>query len=327
MTSDGYEYVLHERRQCSVDSSTYSAWSEAVHLAAAHVEAELQTTREVSGKLESINSNRLQLKFARSIDVLSPALRPVVEMLEAQVVAAAGLQEELVLQDCYALFTPADEENEEARAPQRWHLDSVKKFPVAALCLKGGRWTEFADGPYSDFGDCSSLDLEQWSAPWRSLAVPTWESESVEEWEHWSRHLHAARLVTGDDECDWDRLPAAPRPPRSGTGDASIFWSNKLHRGPGTEVGEERLVLFCSWMPVGERRKPASGSSASRSAQSETDYSFYDGHLEPKLRLSERAGRNMKRAAEAALERPGRSRRARAPPGGCAACDGKHRPP
>ena len=76
-------------------------------------------------------------------------------------------------------------------------------------------------------------------------------------------------------------------------------------------MGEERLVLFCSWMPVGagggpgpeapQRADGRRGSSAA-SAQSETDYSFYDGHLEPKLRLSKRATRSIKRAAEAGAE-------------------------
>ena len=45
-------------------------------------------------------------------------------------------------------------------------------------------------------------------------------------------------------------------------------------------MGEERLVLFCSWRPV---------AAGGVKQQSETDYSFYDTHLEPKLRLSERA--------------------------------------
>ena len=231
LQTDGYEYF-----------PAHARWSTAVRGAAKHVEAELVKTREASGKLEAINSSRLQLKFPRTIDALPPALRALVELLEAQVVASAGLDEALVLQDCYALFTPADEESEEARAPQRWHLDAIKKFPVAALCLNGGRWTEFADGPYSDFSaGVPEPTLERWSAPWRSMSVATWESESAEEWEHWSRHLHAARLVTADEECDWDLLPVAPTPPRSHVGDASIFWSNKV--GPRSRSPPRRLLL------------------------------------------------------------------------------------
>jgi hypothetical protein len=96
--------------------------------------------------------------------------------------------------------------------------------------------------------------------------------------------------VTGDEECDWSKLEIAPAP-EGAAGDAAVFWSNKVHRGPGTSVGEERLVLFCSRLPTlsqSERR-------ATPKASSETDYSFYDTHLEPKLRLSERAGRSLKR--------------------------------
>ena len=55
-----------------------------------------------------------------------------------------------------------------------------------------------------------------------------------------------------------------------------------MHRGPGTDAGEERLVLFCAWQPADSRKR-------SKETESETDYSFYDTHLEPKLKLSERA--------------------------------------
>jgi len=67
-----------------------------------------------------------------------------------------------------------------------------------------------------------------------------------------------------------------------------------------------RLVLFCSWLPVAQlpaaqrqegRRSDKRGASefAAATQQSETDYSFYDTHLEPKLRLSERARRSLSR--------------------------------
>ena len=198
-----------------------------------------------------------------------------------------------MLQDCYALFTPADEVDEEARAPQRWHLDAIKRFPVAALLLRGARATEFAAGSYSDFTEgVSAQTLSEWTASLKQINAKTWEAESVEEWEHFGQHLHAASLVTGvdpetgDAECDWSKLEIAPTPEWS-AGSSSIFWSNKVHRGPGTDAGEERLVLFCSWLPV-----DAKGRSKK---ESDTDYSFYDGHLEPKLRLSRRAVRGTKR--------------------------------
>lgn len=311
------------------------AWSSAVKDAARYVDSKLLSSGQ---GLECINSGRLQFKFARALRALAPPLRRVVETLERHVAAACGIDVSgLVIQDCYALLTPASETSAEARAPQRWHLDAVKKFPVSALLLRGARWTEFAEGPYSDFSaGVGEATLERWCAPWKDLRAPTWESESAEEWEHWTAHLHAAKLVTStgaeEPECDWERLPVAPFPTADGgaplassAGDCSLFWSNKVHRGPGTDEGEERLVLFCSWMPVAERRTAsgatsekkreratrgesasagaASSSAASASAsatasakaQSETDYSFYDTHLEPKLILSQRARRSLKR--------------------------------
>ena len=60
-------------------------------------------------------------------------------------------------------------------------------------------------------------------------------------------------------------------------GFAATFWSNKVHRGPATALGEERLILFCTWLPPG---------MAQTMMESETDYSYKAAHLEPKLRLS-----------------------------------------
>ena len=90
----------------------------------------------------------------------------------------------------------------------------------------------------------------------------------------------------GVPECDWAKLAVADGPAGE-PGDVAVFWSNKVHRGPGTEPGEERLVLFCAWQLVGRR--------AGNNRESETDYNFYDTHLEPKLRLSQRAARGIKR--------------------------------
>ena len=261
-------------------------WHQCIHDASSYVMRELEESQESKVTLETINSGRLQFKFPRSLGALPPALRRVVEVLQARVLASCG--EGLQLQDCYALYTPADEIGEEAREPQNWHLDAIKQFPVAALLLRGSRWTEFAAGPYSNFAEgVSETVLEEWCMPWRNIEAATWESESVEEWEHWSKHLHSSGLMTADAECEWSKLEVAAVPAMSYPGDASVFWSNKVHRGPGTDIGEERLVLFCSWMPVGSRPE--------NSKQSETNYSFYDTHLEPKLSISKRAMRSLKR--------------------------------
>eukprot|EP00900_Chrysochromulina_parva_P006307 jgi/Chrpa1/15678/Chrysochromulina_OHIO_Genome00021930-RA len=291
MQTDGFEYVH--------PSSLPESWGSLVSEAEAAVNAGLDRARLKDG-LESINSQRLQLRFPRS-DALPAPLRRVVDVLHERIVASCGRDlATYVLQDCYALLTPADEEGEVARAPQRWHLDAVKQFPVAALLLRGARATEFAAGAYSNLSaGVSERTLDCWCAPLRTLNTPTWEAESIEEWEHFGGHLHAMGLVTGVDvetgepECDWDKLAIAPGPTDTAVpGSASIFWSNKVHRGPGTDLGEERLVLFCSWLP------PSAAAASKRTGakkESETDYSFYDVHLEPKLRLSKRAVRSQKR--------------------------------
>ena len=289
MQTDGFEYVH--------PSSLPESWPSLVSEAEAAVNAGLDRARLKDG-LESINSQRLQLRFPRS-DALPAPLRRVVDVLHERIVASCGHDlATYVLQDCYALLTPADEKDEVARAPQRWHLDAVKQFPVAALLLRGARATEFAAGAYSNLSaGVNERMLDCWCAPLRTLNTPTWEAESIEEWEHFGSHLHAMGLVTGVDvetgepECDWDKLAIAPGPTHTAVpGSASIFWSNKVHRGPGTDLGEERLVLFCSWLP------PSAAAASKRTKkESETDYSFYDIHLEPKLRLSKRAVRSQKR--------------------------------
>jgi len=155
-------------------------WQEAVRAAADHI---LSRVDEAGTRLENINSSRLQLKLGRTLDSFPPPLRRVVEVLERRVAAACGLRRaELHIHDCYALLTPENEVEPEARAPQRWHLDAVRRFPVAALLLRGGRWTEFAAGPYSDFSAGVPVDtLERWCAPWKDINAPTWESGSAEE--------------------------------------------------------------------------------------------------------------------------------------------------
>lgn len=283
---EGYEYLR--------SSSLPADWPRLVAEAAAAVDAGLDKARS-SSALEAINSERLQLRFPRL--ALPEPLRRCVDALQARMVASCGAEYAgHTLQDCYALLTPTEEIGGDSRAPQRWHLDAIKRFPVAALLLRGGRSTEFSAGRYSDFtAGVSAAQLEEWTASLKTLNTPTWECESAEEWEHFGAHLHAAGLVTGadaetgDGECDWSTLAVAPAPEAS-AGSSSLFWSNRVHRGPATELGEERLVLFCSWLPA---EAAAGGRNAKK--ESETDYSFYDGHLEPKLRLSVSAARSYKR--------------------------------
>ena len=284
MATRGYEYF--ESHQLPSD------WAQLVADAEKTVSAGLDAKK---GALEAINSERLQLRFPRS-DALPLPLRRCVDTLKQQLVETCGDEfAEYQLQDCYALLTPKEELGGEARAPQRWHLDAIKRFPVAALLLRGARATEFSSGDYSDFAaGVSERTLDAWTASLKHINARTWEAESIEEWEHFGRHLHAAGLVTGVDaedgelECDWAKLEIAPTP-EAKPGSAAIFWSNKVHRGPATEPGEERLVLFCSWLPPGAYLRQTT------TKESETDYSYYDGHLEPKLRLSVSAARSYKR--------------------------------
>lgn len=302
MQTEGYEYVDATR--------TPPNWRIMVRAAERAVDEGLEKARRTA-LLEAINSDRLQLKFRRSADSLPAPIRKCVDALKGYLVASCGAEfEHYQLQDCYALLTPAEEVSDEARAPQRWHLDAIKAFPVAALILRGRRATEFATGPYSDFSSgVSDRTLDVWTSSLKQINARTWESESIEEWEHFSRHLHDAGLVTGvdaqsgDSECDWSKLEVAPKPDAS-AGSAAIFWSNKVHRGPATSPGEERLVLFCSWLPRPDASSHGVGScdaadgraaTLASKKESETDYSYYDGHLEPKLRLSERAIRSSKR--------------------------------
>jgi hypothetical protein len=141
MNSIGFHYVTR--------SQWPDAWEATVADAASAFDAAILGDKQKL--LERINTNRLQLKFPRSVAALPSPIRACVEELEGRMRALCGdVAEGLVLQDCYALLTPADETDEEARSPQRWHLDAVTRFPVAALVLRGGRATEFVVGPYSD---------------------------------------------------------------------------------------------------------------------------------------------------------------------------------
>jgi len=163
-----------------------------------------------------------------------------------------------------------------------WHLDALKRFAVAALVLRGGHATEFPVGRYSDFSaGVDSSTLDEWTAAFKhdgSQADEGRHAESTEELAHFTHHLTTAGLVTGASAANWTKLERAPVP-RATAGFATFFWSNKVHRGPATREGEERLVLFCTWLPP----------SMARATESETDYSYRACHLEPKLRLSDEA--------------------------------------
>ena len=264
-------------------------------------------------KLETINSHRRQLRFVP--DGLSAADLPnahryvsLTARSESLLECARALKQRLgpdmatwVAQDLYLLYTPHEEDGTKARAAQSWHVDSIKKFAVGALVLRGGHATEFPRGAYSDFSaGVGTATLEKWMDFWRHDSFATdagREAESVEEHDHFTKHLHAARLTTGPYKCDWAKLEMAPAP-TAAPGFATTFWSNKVHRGPATGRNEERLVLFCSWLP------PDMG----RATESETDYSYKGCHLEPKLILSAAASE----AAAAAYSDAPRTRK-RAP--------------
>ena len=105
LDADGYEYISA--------SDQPDDWLQTVSDAAAFFD------RAVLGEqkhLERINSERLQLKFARSIGALPAPLRRCVEVLQSHATASYG---DCALQDCYALYTPASETGALARAPQK----------------------------------------------------------------------------------------------------------------------------------------------------------------------------------------------------------------
>jgi hypothetical protein len=97
----------------------------------------------------------------------------------------------------------------------------------------------------------------------------------VDEHKHFTHHLTTARLATSTHRCKWSKLEAAPYP-SAVPGSSATFWSNKVHRGPATGDGEERTVLFGTWLPP----------DMLRSKGSETDFQWRAIHLEPKLCLS-----------------------------------------
>ena len=251
-------------------------------------------------QMETINSNRRQLRFVVEgvPEVAGPAKGRYVALTDDEQAirdVANGLKAQFgpemadwVPQDMYVLFTPGEEEGSRARAAQSWHLDALKKFAVAALVLRGAHATEFPVGAYSDFSEGVAHEtLDAWTKILRTDAPLTdagRESESVEEHDHFTHHLRRAGLTTGPNACNWAKLETAPAP-KAPPGFATTFWSNKVHRGPATRKGEERLVLFCTWLPPGMAR-PVEEAATAHPTESETDYSYKACHLEPKLRLS-----------------------------------------
>ena len=247
-------------------------WAELVERAAVATEALLEEDAQQERserKLETINSVRRQLRFLpEGLSVRDvPSASRYVELTERHRAiheCARELQRQLgparqgwVAQDLYVLHTPREEEGVKARAAQSWHLDAMKKFAVAALVLRGRHATEFPVGRYSDFSEGVDAEkLDEWTRFFRQDNAPTdegREAESLEELEHFTKHLVAAGLTTGAYTANWAKLETAPLPEAS-PGFATCFWSNKVHRGPATALGEERLVLFCTWLPPGMAR-------------------------------------------------------------------------
>ena len=159
----GYEYVGRAEWPPN--------WEATVALAAEAFDAAI--LGEKQQLLERINTNRLQLKFPRAVALLPPPIGACVKELERRMRFLCGTSADgFVLQDCYALLTPADETDAEARRPQRWHLDAITRFPVAALVLRGGRHTEFSVGAYSDFAaGVAPATLQRWTAPLKNMHV------------------------------------------------------------------------------------------------------------------------------------------------------------
>jgi hypothetical protein len=119
-----------------------------------------------------IQSAREQYKLGRDLDQLSPHVRVAVERVQARLEHLLHPVEVPPLMDVYALKTAKEEDGEEARAPQRWHLDDFTKFPVAALLLSGTGATEFHTGPYADFSASSDGEpMEDKVSYWYSMCV------------------------------------------------------------------------------------------------------------------------------------------------------------
>lgn len=133
--------------------------------------AEIDKAFEGGGRNYSrIQSAREQYKLGRDLEQLTEGVRVAVEKVQERLQHLCKPGEEVPpLMDVYALRTGKEEEDPEARAPQRWHLDDYTKFPVAALVLRGRGATEFHTGAYADFttqlGD-ENDDMEERLREW-----------------------------------------------------------------------------------------------------------------------------------------------------------------
>mmetsp|Transcript_32729 Transcript_32729/g.52686 ORF Transcript_32729/g.52686 Transcript_32729/m.52686 type:complete len:242 (+) Transcript_32729:331-1056(+) len=225
-------------------------------------------------------------------------MKVAVEKLCKQLGHVCPDEGETPLMDVYILRTSAAETDKDARDPQKWHLDDVTKFLVAAVVLSGQGATEFHAGPYADLSEGVSPEvLNEWTVEWRKGWVD--HSQSDEEKAHWTAKARAAELISpgNDCQCDWNRADVKPQ---CGPGDGVFFWSNKVHRGPATKVGEERIILFVSWNAWTTRSK----ATTSPNSASLTDYSYYEDHLTKKLELSEKSKRIAQRELAKLVQRP-----------------------
>lgn len=95
--------------------------------------------------------------------------------------------------------------------PQVWHMDALEKFLVINVMLTSTNGTEFLDVPYSNRDQAYSInDLKDFDYP----------------------------LVWND--LNYKKASIKP-------GDAIVFWSNMIHRGPGTLSKEPRISLYLSF--------------------------------------------------------------------------------
>jgi hypothetical protein len=230
-----------------------------------------------------IISNRRQWKFGSDYNKLPSCVLKLVRGLEEDVFKCCGTQD-ICLHDCYAITTPSDDNSIEGRGPQPWHLDSFFSFPQAVCLLSGGSLTEFAAGCYTDFSEEFQAAKAK-GFPWSHNAAGRFRDNITSKYNldsrcwnqgygtdheqvHWQNHLNRAGLLQEDNvEVEMGRISVAV------AGDACVFWSNKLHRGPPTLVGQERIALFMSWVPI--------GVTSARSQKSYTDQTW---RLDPHLR-------------------------------------------
>ena len=94
------------------------------------------------------------------------------------------------------------------------------------------------------------------TADWREGFSKNSRSEGELEW--WRSRLEAANLLNEDrTKCAWDCHPAVPSMD-PGPGDGTLFWSNKVHRGPATRSDAVfMLSIFLQVLPFLSSRQLA----------------------------------------------------------------------